>query len=240
MDKENDSILRTILAKNPHKTVQIEACLSLAQSLIQRGAMVRRIRANPELAKQLEQVLGKEQADELTKTDVEGLDRETREVLQEFKAKYLSQINSRRLQNLCQTLSTTGGKAASAFLRDLLENDKRREVRGVACLTLAQGLKRQAEDLPAAKFKESRELQAECEKLFERAVRDFGDVKLAARDLSDRNTVGAKAKGELFGLRHLALGKQAPEMEGQDQDGKHFKLSDYKGKVVLLDFWSQF
>jgi cytochrome oxidase Cu insertion factor (SCO1/SenC/PrrC family) len=24
-----------------------------------------------------------------------------------------------------------------------------------------------------------------------------------------------------------------------DQDGKKFKLSDYKGKVVLLDFWSQ-
>jgi cytochrome oxidase Cu insertion factor (SCO1/SenC/PrrC family) len=32
----------------------------------------------------------------------------------------------------------------------------------------------------------------------------------------------------------------APEVKGTDQDGKHFKLSDYKGKVVLLDFWSEF
>ncbi|MBI2808576.1 MAG: redoxin domain-containing protein [Planctomycetes bacterium] len=31
----------------------------------------------------------------------------------------------------------------------------------------------------------------------------------------------------------------AQEIEGQDQDGKHFKLSDYRGKVVLLYFWSE-
>jgi hypothetical protein len=34
-----------------------------------------------------------------------------------------------------------------------------------------------------------------------------------------------------------AVGKDAPEIKGLDLDGKSFKLSDYKGKVVLLDFW---
>jgi cytochrome oxidase Cu insertion factor (SCO1/SenC/PrrC family) len=33
-------------------------------------------------------------------------------------------------------------------------------------------------------------------------------------------------------------GQIAPEIEGDDIDGKHFKLSDYRGKVVLLDFWA--
>jgi len=33
------------------------------------------------------------------------------------------------------------------------------------------------------------------------------------------------------------LGKEAPEIEGEDIDGKRFKLSDYRGKVVVLDFW---
>jgi hypothetical protein len=32
--------------------------------------------------------------------------------------------------------------------------------------------------------------------------------------------------------------KTAPEIVGTDQDGKEFKLSDYRGKVVMLDFWS--
>lgn len=32
-------------------------------------------------------------------------------------------------------------------------------------------------------------------------------------------------------------GNRAPEIVGEDADGKSFKLSDYRGKVVLLDFW---
>ncbi len=29
----------------------------------------------------------------------------------------------------------------------------------------------------------------------------------------------------------------APEIVGEDVDGVPFKLSDYRGKVVVLDFW---
>ena len=32
-------------------------------------------------------------------------------------------------------------------------------------------------------------------------------------------------------------GDRAPEITGIDGDGADFKLSDYRGKVVLLDFW---
>jgi thiol-disulfide isomerase/thioredoxin len=35
-----------------------------------------------------------------------------------------------------------------------------------------------------------------------------------------------------------AIGNTAPEMAGLDADGKPLKLSDYRGKVVLLDFWA--
>jgi peroxiredoxin len=35
----------------------------------------------------------------------------------------------------------------------------------------------------------------------------------------------------------LAIGDRAPEILGKDLDGDSFKLSDYRGKVVLLDFW---
>lgn len=53
--------------------------------------------------------------------------------------------------------------------------------------------------------------------------------------------VEAKLKGQLDGIlyeqQHLQVGMIAPEIAGQDLDGVDFKLSDYRGKVVLLDFW---
>ena len=52
-------------------------------------------------------------------------------------------------------------------------------------------------------------------------------------------TVGERAKEELLEIRDRAAGSQAPDTEGEDQDGRRFKLSDYRGKVVLLDFWQE-
>jgi hypothetical protein len=75
-------------------------------------------------------------------------------------------------------------------------------------------------------------LPKEVEQLLERAAEKYADVKLPFR-----GTVGDRAKGMLFAARNLAIGKAAPEIEGEDQDSKKFKLSDYKGKVVMLDFW---
>jgi hypothetical protein len=37
-----------------------------------------------------------------------------------------------------------------------------------------------------------------------------------------------------------ANSKTVPEIVGVDGDGKKFQLSDYRGKVVLLDFWAAY
>ena len=39
-----------------------------------------------------------------------------------------------------------------------------------------------------------------------------------------------------FMVRALSVGKTAPETTGQDLDGRAFRLSDYRGKVVVLTF----
>lgn len=48
---------------------------------------------------------------------------------------------------------------------------------------------------------------------------------------------GQRADAYLFEFDNLRIGKVAPDIEGKDLDGVAFKLSDYRGKVVVLDFW---
>ena len=50
----------------------------------------------------------------------------------------------------------------------------------------------------------------------------------------------AYAQSVPCGGRFLSVGKSAPDIEGDDQDGKSFKLSNYRGKVVLLYFWQEY
>lgn len=35
----------------------------------------------------------------------------------------------------------------------------------------------------------------------------------------------------------LKEGEVVPDIEGVDTDGTRFKISDYRGKVVMIDFW---
>ncbi len=50
--------------------------------------------------------------------------------------------------------------------------------------------------------------------------------------------LGEAAAKVLFQLRELAVGKPAPEIDGPDVNGKNFRLSDYRGKVIVLSFSS--
>ena len=57
------------------------------------------------------------------------------------------------------------------------------------------------------------------------------------RYVARKKTLGEESEARLDDMFNLALGKPAPEIEGVDLDGKPLKLSDYKGKVVVLVFW---
>jgi hypothetical protein len=65
------------------------------------------------------------------------------------------------------------------------------------------------------------------------AVADLEKGIAKAKD----DALKGRLEGFLFELQHLQPGMSAPDIEGNDLDGKSFKLSDYKGKVVMLDFW---
>jgi hypothetical protein len=126
------------------------------------------------------------------------------------------------LESLCLSLAASGSEDGARLLRIITTANPHKEVKARASLSLAQCLMRS----PHARSRK------EAEDILEAVQKDYADV------LSDgKKTLGEAAKGLLFELRNLQIGMTAPEIEGADIDGKKFKLSDYRGKVVVLHFW---
>lgn len=168
-------------------------------------------------------------------------------------------VRSDKLGAVCQQLAFGFHKSHEDFLRAVLEMNPQPEVQGLACLSLAQFLNDRLNRLALLPNQTNvaeryhrvfgkafvEELQRkdraaalqEAETLFVRAAERYADVKIPVTYFGSGGTIGEKAAAELFQIRHLAVGKVAPDIEGDDQDGKPFKLSDYRGKVVLLDIW---
>ena len=68
--------------------------------------------------------------------------------------------------------------------------------------------------------------------LLDRLIGEFGDVESSGERFADL------ARPLRFQLSKLAVGKGAPEIEADDLDGVPFRLTQYRGKVVVLTFWA--
>lgn len=149
------------------------------------------------------------------------------------------------------------GRADEEFLRAVLEKSPHRPVRGLACYTLAEGRislirhvtrwRNNNPDWRKRKWLEKTgfamlvttdidKVTKEGEKVLEQVVRDFADVPI--EDRRNGKTLGELAKGHLHEIRHLAIGKSAPELKSVDLDCKPVRLADLKGRVVVLDVWA--
>jgi peroxiredoxin len=53
---------------------------------------------------------------------------------------------------------------------------------------------------------------------------------------TNRRQLGVLAEGLEFTINHLIVGREAPEIDQPDAFGKPLKLSDYRGKVVVIMF----
>jgi hypothetical protein len=60
---------------------------------------------------------------------------------------------------------------------------------------------------------------------------------LAAADKAADERLLQMIKSDLTEKEAFGIGMVAPEIAGTDLDGIDFKLSDYQGKVVFVDFW---
>lgn len=135
-------------------------------------------------------------------------------------------LDNPKISTFLQAAVRSTSEQARPFLAAVLENNKQKSLHAQACFALASHLKRRGERGGGAK------VVAESEKYFQRVVDEFADVR------GGRGTLGLQAKAELADINGpRGIGKVAPEIEAEDLDGVTFKLSDYRGKVVVIDFW---
>jgi hypothetical protein len=164
-------------------------------------------------------------------------------------------LRSEKLGEVCEIMANTRTGRAPAFVDRIIAENPHREVVGKACFALAQSELREVgsarryqgmTDAEAiAKWKErvgperaaiilaidASAQEKHAERLLQRVSAEFADVK------SYRETLGEQAENTLYELHNLAVGMVAPDIEGEDLAGTTFKLSDYRGKVVMLDYW---
>jgi hypothetical protein len=135
-------------------------------------------------------------------------------------------VQSPAMESIATQLQHAWGLPADevrALLGALREKSPHRAVQAAATFSLAQNL--MSGEASAESRTKARALLVE---LGER----FADVT------TQRGSSYSKvASGFLFELDHLQIGMLAPDMEALDVDGSSFKLSDFRGKVTVVDFW---
>jgi peroxiredoxin len=132
-----------------------------------------------------------------------------------------------------------GREEVSALLRAVAAKNPDRAARGNAAWGLAQ-LEKNAFTLAESRGKPGADaLAKKAEQAFEAILKEYGTCPfLRSRGDRPATTLADQVKPELVELRLLRIGKPALDTQGEDLDGVKFKLSDYRGKVVLLVFWA--
>jgi len=118
-----------------------------------------------------------------------------------------------------------GSEPLIALYERIIKANSDKQARASASFNLAFTLYRSwgasAEDAEARAVENKR-----AEKLFRKIVTEYPDTDPAKR-----------AEGYVFEIEHLQIGMKAPEIVGSDADGKEIRLSQFRGQVVVLDFW---
>jgi thiol-disulfide isomerase/thioredoxin len=169
------------------------------------------------------------------------------------------------IATICRTLGNNWDptfQPLTDFLQKAADKNPNRDVRGQANLALARLTKTKADILldwesdtnfinkwierhktfliEGEKNGDSKTASLEAEKFCHIVLDKYADCPSLqpTNAFNFKHTLGELAKIELFQLEHLMVGKTVPELEGEDIDGNKLKLSDYRGKIVVLSFWA--
>lgn len=124
------------------------------------------------------------------------------------------------------------------LLKAILANNADRTARAQAAL----GLAIQSKNLYLfAKFRarsDANMLKGPAERALNDVIREYNQCpNLSASGAGDK-TIGDRARADLREMDNLQPGEHAPEIAGRDLNGTAIKLTECRGKVVLLVFWA--
>ena len=136
---------------------------------------------------------------------------------------FTNHLESERMEQMCfRMLYARGDDAARERLEMVIDNTPHKKIKAVATYCLASFLRLNAKD---------DEDKDEYMSLFQKVSDEYSDIEFRDRPISKM------AEGAMFEAENLKIGDQVPDLEGEDLNGESFKISDYRGKVVVLDFW---
>jgi peroxiredoxin len=127
--------------------------------------------------------------------------------------------------------SASESDLAIELLRAAYRLSPHARVKGRAGFSLASLLKTRAERDGWRDLVTARAWSADAESLFEEVAALYGTERVSRGLLADL------ARSRLDELKTVSVGRIAPEIVGADTDGRPMRLSDYRGKVVVLAFW---
>ncbi len=72
----------------------------------------------------------------------------------------------------------------------------------------------------------------------EKSMAEAREGFMSIIEASPDSRIASRAKRYVFEIDHLQVGMTAPDFAGRDADGRTLRLSDFRGKVVVVYFWS--
>jgi thiol-disulfide isomerase/thioredoxin len=259
-----DEVVRRIIAANPDGDIRNEARWALATRLMgsaRQAAMI--TMASPEARRRLVRDWGQDRGAQFEGTDpsvrAAEIDRLLMQLADHAGDRALPGIAFHFMAIFTRLSSDSSEKAyhknVELLLRRISETNPDRRARAIASFSLAKYEKGLAQEVAILKLAPGQvldswvarlgkeragqlggldpsALNADAERLLGRVALDYADVP----DPVSFRPLGHQAEAVLNELRGPAIGRAAPEIAGDDVDGKSMKLSNYRGKVVLLTF----
>ena len=141
-------------------------------------------------------------------------------------------IDDLRLERLLLGLIRFGGDRGVDLVDEIVAHSRHRRLRARAAFWSASERMEDVDDLSKSDQQRA-QIRAEVLHMAQLVESEYSDV-----DVFREQPGGEAIQPVLFALANLSIGRTIPETGAQRIGGKMERLSQYRGSVLLLDFWA--